>query len=550
MKKLSRLLLLSAFGTLVLASTMGGHIPIPSHHHNTSICWGYAMGRAFGKDDDDIECPAAQTWANSIDENYFPFTAGSNLSGVTAGDIVVWAENGVRAGSQGHAAYVTGVNGNGYDNISVRQVPYEDGEPENKTVAQVVSQQGSNPVGYHRGGGQTVVLTFKNSFNGGIMYVGKDKFGDWIEASTNPSASKSYATTSQLQIKAITPQWHGGYKRIFQGWSNGPTTLEQTITVPSSDATYEAVFLPEFHVVAQNQFGGCVSGNPGTIKVGGITHSSSHDEIVMETYSTTLEAIDQTYNGVEYDFTQWSDGNSSRQRTVYPSGNVTLTANFTVDRPRPMSDYNLHVSSSPGQDIAFAWNQHPDPNVKYQVWRRIKPAGGSLGPPVHLTTLNNNVSSWTDYGYQMTSGYTDDLLEYDIRSHYSCGGVAASAYENFITVFGDEMYKSSPESPFTSAPVKEYGVSAHPNPFNPATTISYQLVENAKVSLAIFDMQGKLVLTLVNSEKAAGHYSLRWNGINEAGQKAASGLYIYRLIATPISGSQLFRASGKLLLAK
>lgn len=63
-------------------------------------------------------------------------------------------------------------------------------------------------------------------------------------------------------------------------------------------------------------------------------------------------------------------------------------------------------------------------------------------------------------------------------------------------------------------------------------------------------MQGKLVLTLVNSKKAAGHYSLRWNGINEAGQKAASGLYIYRLIATPISGSQLFRASGKLLLVK
>lgn len=440
---------------------MGGHIPI-QHNENThanSICWGYAMGRAFGKDDNDEECPAAQTWVNCIDESYFPFTASSTLSGLQVGDIVVWSENGVRAGLQGHAAYITAVNGVGYDSISVRQVPWEGGSPENKTVAQVVTQQGSNPVGYHRGGGQTVVLTFKNNFNGGIMHVGKDKFGDWIEVSTNPSASKSYATASQLQVKAIMPQWFDGYKRIFQYWNyNQSAQLEQTITVPSSDATYEAVFLAEFHVVAQNQFGGCVSGNPGTIKVGGVTRSSPHDEIVMQYNSTILEAIDQAYNGVDYDFTQWSDGNTSRQRAVQPTGNATLTANFTVDRPRPMSDYNVHVSSSPGQDIAFAWNQHPDANVKYQVWRRIKPAGGSLGPLLHLTTLNNNATSWTDYGYQMTSGYTDDLLEYDIRSHYSCGGVAASAYENFITVFGDEMYKSSPESPFTSAPVKEYGV--------------------------------------------------------------------------------------------
>lgn len=554
MKKLSRLLLISVFGTLVLASTMGGHIPI-QHNENThanSICWGYAMGRAFGKDDDDIECPAAQTWFNSIDESYFPFTANPTLSGVTAGDIVVWAENGVRAGLQGYAAYVTAVNGSGYSNISVRQVPYEGGNPENKTVAQVVSQQGSNPVGYHRGGGQTVTLTFRNSFNGGMMYVGKNKLGEWMDFNTNPTFSKLYAPTSQLDIRAITPQWHGGYKWIFQYWSQGPTptSLEQTITVPNNDAEYVAVFIAEFHVTAQNQFGSCVSGNPGTIKVGGTNRSSPHDEIVMETYSTTLEAIDQTHNGVDYDFTQWSDGNTSRQRTVYPSGNVTLTASFTVDRPRPMSDYNLHVSSSPGQDIAFAWNQHPDANVNYQVWRRIKPAGGSLGPPVHLTTLNNNVTFWTDYGYQMTNGYTADLLQYDIRSHYSCGGVTVSAYDDYITVFGDEMYKSSPESPFTSAPVEEYGVSAHPNPFNPTTTISYQLVEDAMISLAIFDMQGKRVLTLVNSEKAAEHYSLRWNGVNEAGQKAASGLYIYRLVAAPISGGETFRASGKLLLTK
>ncbi|MBC6950768.1 hypothetical protein DWB58_22810, partial [candidate division KSB1 bacterium] len=76
------------------------------------------------------------------------------------------------------------------------------------------------------------------------------------------------------------------------------------------------------------------------------------------------------------------------------------------------------------------------------------------------------------------------------------------------------------------------------------------LVEDAMISLAIFDMNGKLVRSLVESEKSAGHYSIRWNGANDAEQKAASGLYVYRLIATPVNGGQTFRASGKLLLTK
>ncbi|KAA0231424.1 T9SS C-terminal target domain-containing protein [candidate division KSB1 bacterium] len=94
-----------------------------------------------------------------------------------------------------------------------------------------------------------------------------------------------------------------------------------------------------------------------------------------------------------------------------------------------------------------------------------------------------------------------------------------------------------------------YDLFAHPNPFNPATTISYQLVEDAMISLAIFDMNGKLVRRLVEGEKSAGLYSIRWNA-NDAEQKAASGLYVYRLIATPINGGQTFRASEKLLLTK
>ncbi len=72
-----------------------------------------------------------------------------------------------------------------------------------------------------------------------------------------------------------------------------------------------------------------------------------------------------------------------------------------------------------------------------------------------------------------------------------------------------------------------------PNPFNPATTISYSVPEGqtADVSLKVYDIRGRLVSTLVAEIKTAGTYTVFWDGINNAGQKVASGVYFYRLQA-------------------
>jgi len=69
----------------------------------------------------------------------------------------------------------------------------------------------------------------------------------------------------------------------------------------------------------------------------------------------------------------------------------------------------------------------------------------------------------------------------------------------------------------------------HPNPFNPFTTISYTLAEDAFVTLKIYNVLGKKVRTLVNSNQKKGEYSFAWNTKDDFNETVSSGIYFYCL---------------------
>ena len=75
-------------------------------------------------------------------------------------------------------------------------------------------------------------------------------------------------------------------------------------------------------------------------------------------------------------------------------------------------------------------------------------------------------------------------------------------------------------------------MDAYPNPFNPSTTIKYQLPAAGEVKLVIYNLLGQEVRTLVQESMDAGFHSVVWDGMDEAGKQVASGIYIYRLSAT------------------
>jgi len=69
----------------------------------------------------------------------------------------------------------------------------------------------------------------------------------------------------------------------------------------------------------------------------------------------------------------------------------------------------------------------------------------------------------------------------------------------------------------------------YPNPFNPATVVSFELAERGRVDISIFDIAGRRVRTLVDDVRDAGHHSILWNGMGDRGTPLASGVYFCRL---------------------
>jgi hypothetical protein len=70
-----------------------------------------------------------------------------------------------------------------------------------------------------------------------------------------------------------------------------------------------------------------------------------------------------------------------------------------------------------------------------------------------------------------------------------------------------------------------------PNPFNPVTTIRYELEKTVHVTLRIYDVEGRIVRQLVDKVQGRGQYSQLWNGRNRSGESVASGIYFYQLKA-------------------
>ena len=72
---------------------------------------------------------------------------------------------------------------------------------------------------------------------------------------------------------------------------------------------------------------------------------------------------------------------------------------------------------------------------------------------------------------------------------------------------------------------------AFPNPFNPVTTLRYDLPVDGMVNITIYDMMGRIVKNLLNDQQTRGYRSVKWDATDNTGDRVSSGLYLYTIQA-------------------
>lgn len=116
------------------------------------------------------------------------------------------------------------------------------------------------------------------------------------------------------------------------------------------------------------------------------------------------------------------------------------------------------------------------------------------------------------------NGMIDDVRVYD----------AMLSIDDIVAVMDDPETGIS-RHPRETVTVDNFNLTNYPNPFNPTTTIAFDVAHTGEISLTIMTVTGQEVCTLVQETKTPGHYTVTWDGRDNFGATAPSGVYLYQL---------------------
>ena len=130
-------------------------------------------------------------------------------------------------------------------------------------------------------------------------------------------------------------------------------------------------------------------------------------------------------------------------------------------------------------------------------------------------------TNWTVYD-ESNSGLPSNIVQ--TIAIDDNGNKWVGTYFKGLAIYNEDGLVSVDESKKEIVPNNLILYQNYPNPFNPTTTINYSIPKTSNVELKVFDILGRKVVELVNEEKPAGNYTVKFNA-----SKLSSGIYFYQL---------------------
>ena len=304
-----------------------------------------------------------------------------------------------------------------------------------------------------------------------------------------------------------------GFITTFTVPSDGSSITEvTTVEHNTSDASYNSLIQvdSDTYVLAYsgpNEDGFIatftISSNGATItEVDEIEHDTDkgrHNSIVQidsDTYALAYEGLNS--DGFIKTFSVQSDGTLPVELTSFElletrNDGITLqwiteseinNLGFNLDRKTPITD----------------WSQ-----IASYVTHPALQGQGSVSHQTIYTFTDNTVQENESYDYRLSDVDYYGNVEY--HSLQLMGVSSSNTPEQFI------LYPN------------------YPNPFNPVTTIRYDLSEESFVDITIYDMLGNVVNNLVKTNQSSGYKSIQWDATNNQGEPVSAGVYLYKIQA-------------------
>ncbi len=215
----------------------------------------------------------------------------------------------------------------------------------------------------------------------------------------------------------------------------------------------------------------------------------------------------------------------------------------TVETPPP-APQNLVITNAGavGQSPNLTWSASSGA-TSYNIYRRVS----FLQEWLQFGSTPS--TSFTDYTFEILdpSDPAADEFFYHVKAANSGG---ESGPSNSVSVWGLGVFKPLGEKPITQQPQYFELQQNFPNPFNPATELSYSLPKSGNVELVIVNLLGQPIRTLVTNSQPAGRHRITWDGRNNFGNQVGSGIYFYRIDVKPVDGSEPFTQIRKMSLLR
>lgn len=181
------------------------------------------------------------------------------------------------------------------------------------------------------------------------------------------------------------------------------------------------------------------------------------------------------------------------------------------------------------------------------------------GTRVNITPDPKPRPPYTTYSYSLTYQFADSYIGSDdfYNENYTIGDVKPGTYTisaptmgytRYVTVGAGQVINADPPTGLAEneIEVNDFSLSQNfPNPFNPSTSIRFELAERSYVQLKIYDLLGSEIATLVDEERSKGIYNELF-----IATELPSGVYMYSINVQTAEGNNVFRENKKMMLLR